>query len=212
MIREKDEDGDPKIRLQYLQIVFLDFFPRRDGMPGVIGWPHVSINTMERVKKPTAEGIKSLASRPIDNLRSARSESRLVCGYRRVDRTAAAPERAGGCAANAPPARACDLHADGGLKRRGQSDGVIAERCAAPHQVLDLVSNIHVSPRTWPSGLQPPKTTYVAFLTDPPSRTSVSVRVPQPRLRDRPSCHRRQARPLLATVAPGARLRTSLKP
>ena len=152
------------------------------------------------------------ASRPIDNLRSARSESRLVRGYRSVDRTAAARERAGGCAANAPPARACDLHADGGLKRRGQSDGVIAERCAAPHQVLDLVSNIHVSPRTWPSGLQPPKTTYVAFLTDPPSRTSVSVHVPQPRLRDRPSCHRRQARPLLATVAPGARLRTSLKP
>ena len=65
------------------------------------------------------------ASRPIDNLRSARSESRLVCGYRRVDRTAAAPERAGGCAANAPPARACDLHADGGLKRRGLSDGLL---------------------------------------------------------------------------------------
>ena len=67
-LEEKDESGDPKIRLQYLQIVFLDFFPRRDGMPGLIGWPHVSINTMERVEKPaaTAEGIESLASPPID--------------------------------------------------------------------------------------------------------------------------------------------------
>lgn len=102
------------------------------------------------------------ATRPIDHLQCAvlGPNHANFCGYHRVDHTAAAPERAGGCAANSPPARACDLHADGGLKRRGLSDGVIGERCAAPHQVLDLVSNIHVSPRTWPSGLQPPKTTY----------------------------------------------------
>ena len=41
--------GPPTFRLQYLQIVMLDFFPRRDGLPGRIGWPHVSINTLEKV-------------------------------------------------------------------------------------------------------------------------------------------------------------------
>ena len=34
--------------MQYLQIVMLDFFPRRDGLPGRIGWPHVSINTLTK--------------------------------------------------------------------------------------------------------------------------------------------------------------------
>jgi hypothetical protein len=48
-LAEKDANGEPKLRLQYLQIVMLDFFSRRDGMPGLIGWPHVSINTMEKV-------------------------------------------------------------------------------------------------------------------------------------------------------------------
>ena len=37
------------LRLQYSQIVMLDFFRRLDGTPGLISWPHVSINTMERV-------------------------------------------------------------------------------------------------------------------------------------------------------------------
>ena len=41
------EDG--KLRLQYSQIVMLDFFKTHDGNPGLISWPHVSINTMERV-------------------------------------------------------------------------------------------------------------------------------------------------------------------
>jgi hypothetical protein len=42
--------GDtPKLRLQYLQIVELEFFPRRDGLPGGIIWPHVSINTLNKV-------------------------------------------------------------------------------------------------------------------------------------------------------------------
>lgn len=46
------EDGTKqtfkKLRLQYLQIVFLDFFPRADGA-GLIRWPHISINTLEKV-------------------------------------------------------------------------------------------------------------------------------------------------------------------
>lgn len=46
---EKDDNGEPKLRLQYSQVVLLDFFPRRDGLPGLIRWPHVSINTMEKV-------------------------------------------------------------------------------------------------------------------------------------------------------------------
>lgn len=42
-------DGKPKLRLQYLQEVMLDFFPRVDGQPGLIQWPHFSINTLEWV-------------------------------------------------------------------------------------------------------------------------------------------------------------------
>lgn len=47
-LAELDPDGTPKLRLQYTQTVFLDFFPRRDGVPGLIRWPHVSINTLEK--------------------------------------------------------------------------------------------------------------------------------------------------------------------
>ena len=43
---ETDENGKPKLRLQYFQTVILDFFDRRDGGPGLIRWPHVSVNTM----------------------------------------------------------------------------------------------------------------------------------------------------------------------
>lgn len=49
---ECDDHGEPRLRLQYLQVVLLDFFPRGDGFPGRIRWPHVSINTMERVAEP----------------------------------------------------------------------------------------------------------------------------------------------------------------
>lgn len=49
---EMDATGNPKLRLQYSQVVFLDFFPRRDGQPGLIRWPHVSINTLEKVVVP----------------------------------------------------------------------------------------------------------------------------------------------------------------
>lgn len=47
-LAEKDAAGNHKLRLQYTQTVFLDFFPRRDGVPGLIRWPHVSINTLEK--------------------------------------------------------------------------------------------------------------------------------------------------------------------
>ncbi|MGB5984116.1 MAG: heme-binding protein [Desulfobacterales bacterium] len=49
---ETDASGNPKLRLQYTQMVMLDFFPRFDGAPGLIRWPHVSINTMEKVADP----------------------------------------------------------------------------------------------------------------------------------------------------------------
>lgn len=42
-------DGSPQMRLQYSQVVMLDFFPRVDGMPGLIMWPHVSIHTLAKV-------------------------------------------------------------------------------------------------------------------------------------------------------------------
>ncbi len=48
-LAEKDAYGDPKLRLQYSQTVMLDFFKRPDGKEGLIRWPHVSINTMEKV-------------------------------------------------------------------------------------------------------------------------------------------------------------------
>ncbi len=52
-LAETDDKGNPKLRLQYSQVVLLDFFERRDGLPGLIRWPHVSINTMEKVADPS---------------------------------------------------------------------------------------------------------------------------------------------------------------
>lgn len=43
---ENDETGKPKFLLAYTQVVMLDFHKRFDGIPGLIGWPHVSINMM----------------------------------------------------------------------------------------------------------------------------------------------------------------------
>jgi hypothetical protein len=48
-LAESDDTGNPRLRLQYSQTVFLDFFPRADGAPGLIRWPHISINTLEKV-------------------------------------------------------------------------------------------------------------------------------------------------------------------
>jgi len=57
-IMELDEDdgtGLPKTVLAYSQLVMLDFFERRDGQPGLIRWPHVSINMMEKAAQPNLE-------------------------------------------------------------------------------------------------------------------------------------------------------------
>ncbi len=43
---EFEQDGRRERRLQYLQVVMLDFFQAADG--GLIRWPHVSINTLTR--------------------------------------------------------------------------------------------------------------------------------------------------------------------
>jgi hypothetical protein len=49
-VQEMEQEGDAaQFRLQYLQVVILEFFPRVDGLPGRIGWPHVSINTLNKV-------------------------------------------------------------------------------------------------------------------------------------------------------------------
>ena len=47
-LAETDDNGENKLRLQYVQIVQLDFHARFDGGPGRIKWPHVSINTLEK--------------------------------------------------------------------------------------------------------------------------------------------------------------------
>lgn len=47
-IKPVDLPNGKKVKkiLAYTQLVFLDFFPRPDGVPGLIRWPHVSINVM----------------------------------------------------------------------------------------------------------------------------------------------------------------------
>jgi len=48
-LEERGGDGRPRLIMMYHQVVMLEFFPRTDGKPGLIKWPHVSINTMERI-------------------------------------------------------------------------------------------------------------------------------------------------------------------
>ena len=48
-LEEKDEMGNPQLRLQYSQVLFLEFFQRQDGKEGLIRWPHISINTLEKI-------------------------------------------------------------------------------------------------------------------------------------------------------------------
>lgn len=48
-LEEADQDGQPRLIMMYHQVVMLDFFARTDGTSGLIKWPHVSINTMERI-------------------------------------------------------------------------------------------------------------------------------------------------------------------
>ena len=39
-----------RLRMQYAQVVMLDFFaPRQDQLPGRAQWPHISINTLDKV-------------------------------------------------------------------------------------------------------------------------------------------------------------------
>ena len=54
-IMELDEEGplgNPRLVLVYSQLVMLDFFQRRDGRDGLIRWPHISINMMEKIVTP----------------------------------------------------------------------------------------------------------------------------------------------------------------
>jgi hypothetical protein len=49
-LAEQDETGKPRLRLQYAQVVMLDFFhPREDEFPGRAVWPHISIATLEKM-------------------------------------------------------------------------------------------------------------------------------------------------------------------
>ena len=51
-LKKKDRDGKPKLRMQYSQVVMLNFFrPREDQLPGRAQWPHISINTLDKVYK-----------------------------------------------------------------------------------------------------------------------------------------------------------------
>lgn len=49
-LAEKDKNGKPKLRLQYSQVVMLNFFrPREDELPERAAWPHISIATLEKM-------------------------------------------------------------------------------------------------------------------------------------------------------------------
>lgn len=48
-LEEVGADGQPRLILMYHQVVMLEFFQRSDGIEGLVKWPHVSINTMERI-------------------------------------------------------------------------------------------------------------------------------------------------------------------
>ena len=58
-LRQENDDAQPTLRLQYLQVVILDFFERLDGLPGLMRWPHVSINTMQKVEEPAPEDCEA---------------------------------------------------------------------------------------------------------------------------------------------------------
>ncbi|MBD1584066.1 heme-binding protein [Pseudoalteromonas sp. S16_S37] len=46
-LKEKHPNGEPRMLLQYTQTVMLEFFDSPNG-PGLIKWPHISINTLEK--------------------------------------------------------------------------------------------------------------------------------------------------------------------
>jgi len=49
IMETQDPKGHMRHIMMYHQVVMLEFFKRRDDIPGLIKWPHVSINTMERI-------------------------------------------------------------------------------------------------------------------------------------------------------------------
>ena len=57
---EEDDDGNPRLVLAYSQFVFLNFFNRFDGRPGLIRWPHISINVMEKIEEPPQEETEEM--------------------------------------------------------------------------------------------------------------------------------------------------------
>lgn len=49
-LAEMDQQGNPRLRLQYSQVVMLHFFhPREDEFPERAVWPHISIATLEKM-------------------------------------------------------------------------------------------------------------------------------------------------------------------
>lgn len=58
-IHELDDSKNPKLVLQYSQVVLLDFhLIRSDDKPGRIRWPHISINTLVKVPKEECPKVK----------------------------------------------------------------------------------------------------------------------------------------------------------
>lgn len=55
---EDAESKELRYFMQYVQNVILDFLGRPDGHPGRARWPHISINTMERISIPEPENVK----------------------------------------------------------------------------------------------------------------------------------------------------------
>jgi hypothetical protein len=53
-LADLDAQGNPQFMLQYAQRVLLDFFPIGDSYVGRIRWPHISINTMKLIARPTS--------------------------------------------------------------------------------------------------------------------------------------------------------------
>ena len=61
---EDAKSGATRYFLQYAQNVMLDFINRPDGHPGRAKWPHISINTLERVADSSPQAfMESVASR-----------------------------------------------------------------------------------------------------------------------------------------------------
>lgn len=54
---EDSKTGKMRYFMQYAQNVIMDFINRPDGHPGRARWPHVSINTMERVADAYPEAV-----------------------------------------------------------------------------------------------------------------------------------------------------------